>query len=72
MAKQVRYFAQIVDHLNREFSPKKSEAVMAKALMIRFPIKQKQALPALLGRYLTQLLFEAAAYNHYPFLFCFL
>ena len=32
MAKQVRYFTQIVDHLNREFGLKKSEAVMAKAL----------------------------------------
>jgi len=32
MAKQVRYFTQIVGHLNREFGQEKSEAIMAKAL----------------------------------------
>ncbi len=32
MAKQVRYFTQIVDHLNREFGQEKSEAIMANAL----------------------------------------
>ena len=32
MAKQVSYFTQIVDHLNREFGQEKSEAIMAKAL----------------------------------------
>ena len=32
MTKQVRYFTQIVGHLNREFGQEKSEAIMAKAL----------------------------------------
>ena len=32
MAKQVRYFTQIVDHLNKKFGQEKSEAIMAKAL----------------------------------------
>ena len=32
MAKQVRYFTQIVDHLNREFGQEKSEAIMVNAL----------------------------------------
>lgn len=32
MAKQVRYFTQIVGHLNREFGQEESEAIMAKAL----------------------------------------